>query len=192
LEYKHEIIRKLIHYGSTIFPLSYLYFFTRLEMLFLLGGFVLIMIVLEILRMYLPFFTHIYEVIFSKIVRVEESEKFTGATYSFLGAFIAILIFEKEVAIFAMLILSLSDSTAALVGRKWGSISLLGKSVQGTVTFLIVSITIALLVPGIPRIEAITAAIFTTVVELVPSPVNDNLLIPMSAGITLSLMRLFT
>ncbi len=98
----------------------------------------------------------------------------------------------SEMCIRGRLILSLSDSTAALVGRKWGSISLLGKSVQGTVTFLTVSITIALLVPGIPRIEAITAAIFTTVVELVPSPVNDNLLIPMSAGITLSLMRLFT
>jgi len=191
LEYKHEIIRKSVHYGSAIFPLSYLYFFNREEILFLLGGFVLIIIILEILRMYIPFFTHIYEVIFGKIVREEESEKFTGATYSFLGAFFAILIFEKEVAIFAMLVLSLSDSTAALVGRKWGSIPLLGKSVQGTITFLAVAITIAFLVPGIPRFEAVTAAVFTTLVELVPSPVNDNLLIPLSAGITLSLMRLF-
>ena len=49
-----------------------------------------------------------------------------------------------------------------------------------------------LLVPGIPRTEAVAAAVFTTLVELIPSPVNDNLLIPMSAGITLSLMRLFT
>ena len=192
MEYKHEIVRKLIHYGSAIFPLSYMYFFTRVEMLFLLGTVVLIMILLEIFRMYIPFFTRIYEVIFRKIVRDEESEKFTGATFSFLGAFIAILIFEKEVAIFAMLVLSLSDSTAALVGRKWGSISLLGKSVQGTVTFLVIAIALALLVPGIPRTEAVAAAVFTTLVELIPSPVNDNLLIPMSAGITLSLMRLFT
>jgi len=192
LEYKHEIVRKLIHYGSAIFPLSYMHFFTRVEMLFLLGTVVLIMILLEIFRMYIPFFTRIYEVIFRKIVRDEESEKFTAATFSFLGAFIAILIFEKEVAIFAMLVLSLSDSTAALVGRKWGSISLLGKSVQGTVTFLVIAIALALLVPGIPRTEAVAAAVFTTLVELIPSPVNDNLLIPMSAGITLSLMRLFT
>lgn len=192
MEYKHEIVRKLIHYGSAIFPLSYMYFFTRVEMLFLLGTVVLIMILLEIFRMYIPFFTRIYEVIFRKIVRDEESEKFTGATFSFLGAFIAILIFEKEVAVFAMLVLSLSDSTAALVGRKWGSISLLGKSVQGTVTFLVIAIALALLVPGIPRTEAVAAAVFTTLVELIPSPVNDNLLIPMSAGITLSLMRLFT
>ncbi len=192
MEYRHEIVRKLIHYGSAIFPIGYLFFFERKEMLIMLGSAVIIIIILEILRMTVPLFNRIYKVVFGKIVRKEESVRFTGATYSFLGAFAAILIFEKEVAIFAMLVLSLADSTAALVGRRWGTIPLLEKSVQGTVTFLIMAIAVALFVPGIPRTEAVTAAVFTALIELLPSPVNDNLLIPMSAGIILSLMRLFT
>ncbi|MFQ6608868.1 MAG: diacylglycerol/polyprenol kinase family protein [Fidelibacterota bacterium] len=161
-------------------------------MLLFLGVTVVLIISLEILRMTVPPFTRLFEFLFGKIIRDEEWNSITGASYSFLGAFIAILIFEKEVAVFAMLVLSLSDSTAALIGRKWGSKPLFGKSVQGTLAFLIMAIMIALIAPGVPRTEAVAAALFSTLVELFPSPVNDNLLIPLSTGIILSLMRLFT
>ena len=146
----------------------------------------------EIVRMRIPFFLSLFKFIFGKMMRDEEDTNFTGATFSFLSVFITILIFEKHVAVFATLILALADSTAALVGRKWGRIPFLGKTIEGTVAFLFVAILLGAVVPEISRPGALFGAFIATVVEVLPSPVNDNMMIPLSAAITLSMMNLIT
>jgi len=149
-------------------------------------------IVCEIVRMRIPFFGHLFKLVLGSMLRDNEDHNFTGATFSFLGVFVTILIFEKNVAVFATLVLAFADSIAALVGRKWGKIPFLGKTVEGTIAFLFTAILLAAIVPDLPRTGALLGAVIATVVELFPIPVNDNLMIPLSVAITLSMVNLIS
>lgn len=192
MDFRNEVYRKLIHYAIAMIPICYFFFFDRTTILWILGVLTGSIIIGEILRMRFVFFRRLYKLILGKVVRKNEDHTFTGATFSLLGTFITILIFEKYVAIFAVLVLALADSTAALVGRKLGRIPCLGKTVEGTGAFLLIAILLAMFIPELPRTGALLGALVATIVELLPSPMNDNIMIPLSAAITLSMVNLVT
>ena len=190
MNYRNEVYRKMIHFGSAVFPISYYYSLSREQMLWLLGGLSTLFLFGELLRMNVEPFKRFFKLIFSAVVRESEDHTITGATTVFIAGFLTVLIFEKPVAIFAMLILSLADATAALIGRKWGNHSLFEKSVEGTMTFLIVALALAFLLPDLPRAGAVAAAGIATVAEVLPSPIDDNLIVPLSAATTISFFYL--
>jgi len=190
LTYNQEIYRKLIHIASVSIPISYWFVFNRSTMLWILLIASAAILVGEILRLTIPFFDEIFSIIFGKIIRGREKSGITGASYTLLGSLITIWIFEKEVAIFALIILAICDSTAALVGIKWGKSPLLNKSVQGTMTFLSIALVIVFVVPVFPKVAGICSVFVITVVELLPSPINDNLLIPLTAAVSFSIVNL--
>lgn len=159
-------------------------------MLWLLGGLSVTFLIAEILRINISIFKYLFQRFFGPIVRASENKKLTGATSVFISGFLTVLIFEKNIAIFAMLTLSLADATAALIGKKWGKRKLFDKTLEGSITFLIISIALAMLLPDLFRLGAIVAAIVATLVELLPSPIDDNLMIPISIATTLSLFHL--
>ena len=190
MNYRNEVYRKMIHFGSAVFPISYYYSLSREQMLWLLGGLSTLFLFGELLRMNVEPFKRFFKLIFSAVVRESEDHTITGATTVFIAGFLTVLIFERPVAIFAMLILSLADATAALIGRKWGNHSLFEKSVEGTMTFLIVAMALAFLLPDLPRAGAVAAAGIATIAEVLPSPINDNLIVPLSAATTISFFYL--
>jgi len=190
MNYRNEVYRKMIHFGSAVFPISYYYSLSREQMLWLLGGLSALFLFGELLRMNVEPFKRFFKLIFSAVVRESEDHTITGATTVFIAGFLTVLIFERPVAIFAMLILSLADATAALIGRKWGNHSLFEKSVEGTMTFLIVALALAFLLPDLPRAGAVAAAGIATVAEVLPSPIDDNLIVPLSAATTISFFYL--
>ena len=190
MNYRNEVYRKMIHFGSAVFPISYYYSLSREQMLWLLGGLSALFLVGELLRMNVGPFKRFFKLIFSAVVRESEDHTITGATTVFIAGFLTVLIFERPVAIFAMLILSLADATAALIGRKWGNHSLFEKSVEGTMTFLIVALALAFLLPDLPRAGAVAAARIATIAEVLPSPIDDNLIVPLSAATTISFFYL--
>lgn len=190
MNYRNEVYRKMIHFGSAVFPISYYYSLSREQMLWLLGGLSALFLVGELLRMNVGPFKRFFKLIFSAVLRESEDHTITGATTVFIAGFLTVLIFERPVAIFAMLILSLADATAALIGRKWGNHSLFEKSVEGTITFLIVALALAFLLPDLPRAGAVAAAGIATIAEVLPSPIDDNLIVPLSAATTISFFYL--
>ena len=190
MNYRQELYRKFIHIAWAIIPLLYYYYLDKRTMIWILGIGTAVVFLGELLRMWVPIIGRLFDLIFGKIIRESEDTSFTGATYTLLGSFLTVLIFEKEIAIASLLILVLADSSAALLGRKWGKTPLLGKSVEGTITFFIVATVIVLVFPGLSRIPAFLGAVVATAVELFPSPVNDNLMIPLAAAVTMSLGHL--
>ena len=190
MNYRNEVYRKMIHFGSAVFPISYYYSLSREQMLWLLGGLSALFLFGELLRMNVGLFKRFFKLILSAVVRESEDHTITGATTVFIAGFLTVLIFERPVAIFAMLILSLADATAALIGRKWGNHSLFEKTVEGTMTFLIVALALAFLLPDLPRAGAVAAAGIATVAEVLPSPIDDNLIVPLSAATTISFFYL--
>ena len=57
-----------------------------------------------------------------------------------------------------------------------GNHPLFEKTVEGTVTFLIVALALAFFLPNLPRAGAVAAAGIATIAEVLPSPINDNLI----------------
>ena len=120
------------------------------------------------------------------LLKRDEDRRITGATYLLIGSFLAFLLFDKSVAIAVLLFLSLGDPAAALVGRPMPGPRVFAKSPVGTMAFIAVSLmVIGLLVfAGATEFQwiFIAGAVVAGLVELAPSPFDDNMTVPLIAG----------
>ena len=120
------------------------------------------------------------------LLKADEHRRVTGATYMVIAGLIAFLLFDKVVAVSAMLFLSLGDPAAALVGQRMLGPRMFGKSPGGTAAFLVVSFLIVAVLVGSGRFPyhwaLLVGAAVAALVELAPAPPDDNLTIPLAAG----------
>jgi dolichol kinase len=106
-----EVARKSIHMGGFIVPLFYYFFFTRNIMLLILGLGVIAGAALEVVRLSgNPIFPRIL------LRKHEEKGVVGGYFYAIVGAFLAVLLFDKTIAIAAILFLDLGDAITGLIG----------------------------------------------------------------------------
>lgn len=192
LNIKSELYRKLIHVFSTVIPILYL--FTSKEFLLGLVGFgTILMIFLDILKAYTYFFENIYRKIFQFILRDEEKDfkqnLLTGGTYYAIGIFLSILIFPKEVAIFAILVMIWCDTMAALIGKKFGIRKIIGdRTLVGSVAFLITGILIVFILQYVftdynfYKAGVITVILAAIIEQIGILRINDNLVLPLFTG----------
>jgi dolichol kinase len=116
----------------------------------------------------------------------------TGPVTLGLGALISVMVFDPISASIAVYILAFGDGFSSLVGKTVGRISLpltRGKSVEGSLTCFVFSLISAFLVSGQLRAALIIAAV-STLVEAAPTKDWDNILLPLSAGVTATLLGL--
>jgi len=180
-----ELGRKSIHIFASVLPLAYYFYFTREQ-------FILICIVLSLLfltaeagRIFVPQLKRIYEIYFAPLLRHEElKSRLNGATWMVLGITATVLVFDKYIAVPAILLATVSDALAALIGKKWGRARLAGKSVEGFLAFLI-SGTIIVWLSHFNWPIAFATAFGAALAELLPMPLNDNITVPLTGGIIL-------
>ena len=120
------------------------------------------------------------------LLKHDEGHRFTGATYLVVAGLFSFLFFGAEVAVPAMLFLSLGDPAAALVGRRMPGPRLLGKSPGGTAAFLAVSAAVVAVLAGGGAVDyhwgLWIGALVAGLVELAPAPPDDNLAVPLVSG----------
>jgi len=178
---QQELFRKIIHIGCSVIPLSYLYYFSR-EQIITISGFISIGFILaEILRRFSDKLQQIFFFIFKPLLREDEKEKrITGATFLFVSLTLIFIFCDKNTAIPAALILTISDSFAAIFGKKFGRRKFLNKSVTGSLTFFIFgNVILFILLPQLGMLNIVIAAILT-IIEALPIPISDNLTLPVS------------
>lgn len=131
---------------------------------------------------------------FSKLLRSckrEQDER--GFAYFFIGIILTLLFFRFNpgVANAAILLLIFGDSVSTLVGSKWGRNKLPyqeKKTLEGSMAFLVVGLPMALTqLPFIPALLGTIAGVFTEAY----SPLDDNLTVPLVAGLVMNLTLLF-
>lgn len=192
LNIRSELYRKLIHVFSTVIPILYL--FTSKEFLLGIVGFgTVLMILLDIMKAYTYFFENMYRKIFQFILRDEEKDfkqnLLTGGTYYAIGIFLSILIFPKEVAIFAILVMIWCDTMAALIGKKFGVRKIIGdRTLIGSVAFLITGIFIVFILQYVfsdynfYKAGVITVILAAIIEQIGILKINDNLVLPLFTG----------
>lgn len=181
-----ELRRKLVHLGTLVIPVGYGFTSERLVLSVLVPFFLLYLLV-DLLRLAHPGLAGLFRRYFMRrVLREKEEFALMGSTYFLFASILTILLFPKPIAITSLLILILSDTAAAFVGKGFGRRFLYGKTVEGSVAFLISSLLIVWLYPGLDRLSGSLAALGSTLVEMLPLPFDDNLTIPLVAGAIMS------
>ena len=184
--------RRLFHIvsGSSI-PLAGI-FVPKELMVGLLAALSGLAIALEMGRFAFPDFNRVLLKRLSPLLKQSEGRSVTGATYVALSALFAFLLFDKAVAVTALLFLSLGDPIAALVGSRVGGPRPFGKSPLGTLAFFIIAMSAAAVLMAAWEVEhhwAIAAgAAIAALVELTPLHLDDNLTIPLISGGAMTIM----
>lgn len=199
IHYRDEIFRKLIHLCSLSIPVVY-YFIPRNSALIILGIMTAIALFFDLGRYLSSTIGKIFYNFFGFLLRQHEVDykkrNLNGATYVLLSALICILIFPKVIVVTAFAVLIISDTMAALIGRRYGRHKFLFKSLEGTLAFFLSGIVVVLLSPKIEYlfseyIIGIIATAFGAVIENVSFGLaDDNLVIPISIGIAMWLLYL--
>lgn len=193
-----EIKRKIFHLAAILLALIY-YFLPFEQFIYLIASLTGLVVIIDLLRMHNKFIARYFYIVFGSLMRnFELKNKLTGASYMFLSFLITCILFEKNIAISSWLILIIADSIAALIGRKYGKIKIkfTDKSYAGSCVFFISSLIIISIYQIIILDQNITIAhlfaIFAaSLAELVAKniKIDDNLLIPVSYCITLTLLN---
>ena len=187
----NEILRKILHISSLIVPLSYLLFIVDKEsMLTYILIAIIIAFLIEISRIKFSNFQNIFNKYFGLMLRGEEKNgKITGATWMLLGWFTTILLFPIDIAVAALIFLSIGDAIAGLVGKTFPIYKVKDKSISGTIAGIIGCIfSLIILNPSIPLYIIIIGAISAMLIELIPLSINDNLTIPNFSGAVMILV----
>ncbi len=195
--YSTEIIRKSIHLISLSIPVIY-YFIPRSTALAILIPLALVFGLSDLARLHIPAVGSIYNRFFGFLLRRHESRsakpRLNGATFVLLSAVICVWFFPKVIVVTAFSILIISDSAAALIGRRYGRHRFLGKSLEGTTAFLITALLVVAVAPKIGYYPAeyllgSIAAVVGSIVEAVSGEtLDDNLSIPISISVVMWLL----
>ena len=194
IHYRDELVRKLIHLFSLSIPIIY-YFIPSSASIAILIGFTIFALIVDGGRFISKSFAKVFYQAFGFLLRKHELDKekknLTGATYVLLSALICALIFPKVIFVTAFTILIISDTMAALIGRKFGKRKFLRKSFEGTLSFFISASIVVFFTPKVgdfpmEYVIGFIAAFVGAIIENISyGYADDNLSIPISVGLTM-------
>ncbi len=188
-----EMARKVIHITSLSIPIGY-YYLSYHTTLWILIPFTLFALFIDYGRYYIPVIDKVVNKMFGSILREHERDSkrklLSGGSYVLISACLCILIFPKIIAISAFSILIISDTSSALIGRRFGKHHFLDKSLEGSIAFIVSACIVVVIAPKVDCLWqeyciGFIAAIIGGIIEAmsVRLRVDDNFSVPISIGI---------
>ena len=193
---KH-IGRKLYHLLGGLGLLSLYYLLGRHNALIIYAVLIAAVLAVDITRLKVPAFNLFVQKRFSSFIRKNEANKLTGTAPYLLGIGLTLLFYRTDIATAAICFLAFGDVAATAVGERYGRTKISGqKSLEGTLAFAAVALIVGFMLPlvGVHLMHGLVlaGAIAAAAVELVPLPVNDNLVIPLVSGGVMELLARVT
>ncbi len=183
----NELKRKSLHFLLILIPILFCFFGKTLSMIILIPITALV-VWLDYSRNKNAKIQQFFLKFFGNILRPHEFEgkKLCGASFVALSASLNFLLFPKTIAVTGFVILVISDSLAAIVGKSVTSQPFYEKSFAGSTAFftssIVVLITLGILFNTgfLFYFFGFFCALFVTILEAKPSIFNidDNFLIP--------------
>ncbi|MBI2660264.1 hypothetical protein HYX07_03830 [Candidatus Woesearchaeota archaeon] len=191
---KFEWNRQLFHIllGTVIVALLMFGFIDkRIILILIITGFILSYLSI---RIKIP----IVRQLLQKFERKDDIAKFPGKgiIFYFIGIYIVLLLFPKEIAMASIMVLALGDSASHLYGLHYGKLKnpfSKKKFLEGTIAGFVLGFIGALFF--LPWHEAFFASLAAMAIEAVEikigaQQVDDNLIVPFAAGAAVWLIRL--
>jgi len=144
-------------------------------------------ILLDYIKHSFPKIRDLYYFFFNDVTRENEHNTVTGATWVFIGIISTVVLFNQQIAIISLMVLSISDSMASLIGIKYGKTKLLKKTLEGSFAFYLSTFLILSIFTKLSITYTIISSMIITVAELIDININDNIRIPIATAILLYL-----
>ncbi len=129
---------------------------------------------------------------FKPLLREKEASRLTGTSYMLVASLIAFLFFQRDIAVLALSFLAVGDPLATIVGKRIGKRKLFGKTLEGDLACLISCVATGLVFYyaglSVPLLTILAGAAAAAIVEAMPLPINDNLTIPLLAGVVMTVI----
>jgi len=183
-----EVLREVIHLSGILIPLICTYLLGDHMVALLVMAVTSSYVVSEISRMLgvnLPLFS---TVTLKAADRSELQEFVTGPISYGLGIMLSLVLFRPPVSYASIAVLTLGDGSAALFGKRFGRTVLplnKGKRAEGSLIGLLFAFLGSLLF--VNPTQALIGAAVGMLAEYLPSPIDDNITIPLSTGLVLAL-----
>jgi glycerol-3-phosphate acyltransferase PlsY len=156
------------------------------------AGLFLFVLTLDLLRLNVPSMNRFVLTKFSSFIRVNEEHRLTGTAPYVLGIGLSLFLYRVDIAAAAICFLAFGDVAATTIGERYGRTKIGNKSLEGSLAFVAAAVAAGLLLPlaGIAVVPGVilVGAIVAAGVELLPLPVNDNLVIPLVSGGVMTLV----
>jgi len=194
LIHNSEFLRKLLHLSNLVIPFTYLFYFdSKVEALIILLPITLFALLIEYLRISSISVKNIFDkYLFSMLRNHEKSGKYTGATWVFISSTLSIGIFPKDIAVISLIYMSIGDTAAGLIGRKFGRIKIYNKTLEGALAGFIVCLIVGLMIDlNLSKTLVAIGALSAAIIELMPISIDDNLRIPLFTGTVMYVMSIF-
>lgn len=186
---RRELQRKSLHVGMIIVPVwVYLMPHTTALLGLILATFATVAI--DLLRLSDHRLRRFFLRLFRSVIRPHEEEHLLGSTHYMIAALLSVVVFDHEIAIAALAFLVLGDAAAAIIGKRFGTPRFWGKSPEGSFACFVVCLMVGWPVLGSPWL-ALVGAVTATVAEAMPSPLDDNMRVPIFGGIAMQLAARF-
>lgn len=193
VNYKIEYIRKGIHFCSLSIPVIY-YFIDKSTALSILIPITSLFVISDLARYYSKSAANLFYKYFGWLLRNHEIDnqrkRLNGASNILISAIICIIVFPKLLTVTAFAVLIISDSMAALIGRKYGKHRFFKKTLEGTLAFVLGGTIVILFTPKVSYIlsEYVIASVGVVVggiFEALSITIDDNITIPISIAVTI-------
>ena len=184
------VIRESVHMSGVLVPLVSSYLFSSFTTAFIIFLITLLYITSEFARIEGINFPVISMITRSAAMKPEIHEFVTAPIFFAAGITLALLIFPEPISYASIAIFSLGDGTAALFGRRLGRHAFFfnkGKRIEGTIFGFMFAMLGAFFFLGDPA-KALIGASVGMFMETLPTPVSDNLTIPLMAGFALMML----
>jgi len=187
---RRDVIRQTIHISGffVAFFTMYLPLDTYLAVS-LIMIIVLLYTVSELARMFGLNFPVVSTITWKATIQPEIYEFVTAPILFAFGIILSLLLFPAPLSYASIAIFTLGDGCATLFGKTFGIHAFpynKGKKIEGTIFgFLMASLGALVFVSPL---KALVAAGVGMIVESLPAPLNDNLTIPLAAGLSLLLL----
>ncbi len=201
-----QLTRRMFHCLMGVgVGLVYQYFLTHSRAIYILGFCAGTIYLLEQIRINYPELSSKVTIINKYLFRAEESLKESAGVPYVMGLLLTLISFPKVVALVAIYTLAVADPMSAIIGIKYGKTKVVAhKSVQGSTAFFVSNLIITYLVfswwtgfdesmTGTIVLLSFLNALATSLFEMIPLRIDDNLTIPLfTAGMTLLLCSLLS
>jgi phytol kinase len=186
---KNEVFREIIHASGIAIPVlsSLIGIYTIAYLILFVTAFYVVSELTIMEKKSLPIISSITR----RATTPEELYEFRAAPIFFaFGILLTLLLFPRPASSAAIAIFALGDSTASVFGKRFGKIKLSfnkGKTLEGSlIGFVFAFLAAAFFVN--PLMAASGAAV-AMLIESLPLPINDNLLLPLVTGALLTFIR---
>ncbi len=149
----------------------------------LLVALALALLAIDLIRLAVPSLNAAFFRVFRPLASPREENGVASSTWYVVGSALCAIFFPIAVVVPSILVLALADPAASYFGRRWGRRPFGTGSVEGTGVFALIAGVV--LLGFVPPLTAFSTALAVALIEVIPSRLDDNLVIPLAVATVL-------